>query len=220
MISGKPRGLYIYRRELQKGFLLPVPGLSFVNVLCYNQEYLDRDLWNGAEENKFEQLYLAYRQVMFYAANSILKDPAMAEDAVHQAFIRILNHMGKIGEVHCPQTRSFVVIIVRNVAINLYNSRKKQLALSLDELAEWTPDEAASPSDELEAKEGSLHLAQLMARLPDGYRSVLLLKYDNGYSTAEIASMLGLTEENVKKRLQRARKKLQEILEREGVNRI
>ena len=41
---------------------------------------------------------------------------------------------------------------------------------------------------------------------------VLLLKYDNGYSTAEIASMLGLTEENVKKRLQRARKKLQEIL--------
>ena len=41
--------------------------------------------------------------------------------------------------------------------------------------------------DELEAKEGSLHLAQLMARLPDGYRSVLLLKYDNGYSTAEIA---------------------------------
>ena len=178
--------------------------------------------WLGshAEENKFEQLYLAYRQVMFYAANSILKDPAMAEDAVHQAFIRILNHMGKIGEVHCPQTRSFVVIIVRNVAINLYNSRKKQLALSLDELAEWTPDEAASPSDELEAKEGSLHLAQLMARLPDGYRSVLLLKYDNGYSTAEIASMLGLTEENVKKCLQRARKKLQEILEREGVNRI
>ena len=85
--------------------------------------------WLGshAEENKFEQLYLAYRQVMFYAANSILKDPAMAEDAVHQAFIRILNHMGKIGEVHCPQTRSFVVIIVRNVAINLYNSRKKQI---------------------------------------------------------------------------------------------
>ena len=89
--------------------------------------------WLGshAEENKFEQLYLAYRQVMFYAANSILKDPAMAEDAVHQAFIRILNHMGKIGEVHCPQTRSFVVIIVRNVAINLYNSRKNSLPFRL-----------------------------------------------------------------------------------------
>lgn len=177
-------------------------------------------LKNDAEENKFEQLYLAYRQVMYYAANSILKDPAAAEDAVQQAFMRILNHMDKISEVNCPQTKSFVVIIVRNVAINLYNSRKKQLALSLDELAEWTPDEAASPSDELESKEGSLHLAQLMARLPDGYRSVLLLKYDNGYSTAEIASMLELTEENVKKRLQRARKKLQEILEREGVSRI
>ncbi len=177
-------------------------------------------LETDAEKDRFEQLYLSYRQVMYYAANSILKDSAMAEDAVQQAFMRVLNHMDKIGEVNCPQTRSFMVIIVRNVAINLYNSRKKQLALSLDELAEWTPDEAASPSDELEAKEGTMHLAQLMARLPEGYRSVLLLKYDNGYSTSEIASMLGLTEENVKKRLQRARKKLQEILKREGVNRI
>ena len=44
------------------------------------------------------------------------------------------------------------------------------------------------------------------------------MKYDNGYSTAEIASMLNLTEENVKKRIQRARKKLEQILDTEGVN--
>ena len=71
------------------------------------------------ERTKFEQVYLTYRQVMFYTANSILRDPQLAEDAVHQAFLRILDHMQNIGEVECPQTKSFVVIIVRNISINL-----------------------------------------------------------------------------------------------------
>lgn len=54
------------------------------------------------ERTKFEQVYLTYRQVMFYTANSILHDPQLAEDAVHQAFLRILDHMQNIGEVECP----------------------------------------------------------------------------------------------------------------------
>ena len=61
-------------------------------------------------------------------------------------------------------------------------------------------------------------MIELIGQMPESYRSVLLLKYDNGYSTAEIASMLNLTEENVKKRIQRARKKLEQILDTEGVN--
>ena len=58
----------------------------------------------------------------------------------------------------------------------------------------------------------------LIDRLPEGYRSVLMLKYDNGFSTGEIASMLNLSEENVKKRLQRAKKKLEQELLTEEVN--
>ena len=172
----------------------------------------------GPERTKFERLYLAYRQVMFYAANAILKDPQLAEDAVQQAFLRIFNNLDKIAEVECPQTKSFVVIIVRNIAINLYNSRKRRAVLSLDELENWAADAGPAPQNQVEEREGLLHLADLLDRLPEGYRSVLLLKYDNGFSTAEIASMLELSEENVKKRIQRARKKLGELLEREEVS--
>lgn len=63
-----------------------------------------------------------------------------------------------------------------------------------------------------------MHLMDLIDRLPEGYRSVLMLKYDNGFSTGEIASMLNLSEENVKKRLQRAKKKLEQELLTEEVN--
>lgn len=170
------------------------------------------------EKTKFEQLYLTYRQTMFYVANSILQDPQLAEDAVHQAFLRIMDHMGNILEIECPQTKSFVVIIVKNIAINCYNRRKKQTVLSFDELADWSVERTAAPANEIESREGYGCLMGLIGQMPESYRSVLLLKYDNGYSTAEIASMLDLTEENVKKRIQRARKKLEQILDTKGVN--
>ena len=70
----------------------------------------------------------------------------------------------------------------------------------------------------MESREGYMHLMDLIDRLPEGYRSVLMLKYDNGFSTGEIASMLNLSEENVKKRLQRAKKKLEQELLTEEVN--
>lgn len=164
------------------------------------------------ERERFEQLYTTYRQVMYYTANSILHDVQLSEDAVQQAFMRVLNHMKNISSIECPQTKSFMVIIVKNIAINLYNSRKKKAVLSFDELEDWTADAAGSPADEVETQESYLHLASLIRSLPENYRTVLLLKYDNGYSTSEIASLTGLSEENVKKRLQRAKKKLEQVL--------
>ena len=51
-----------------------------------------------------------------------------------------------------------------------------------------------------------------MATLPTRYRELLFLKYDNGYSEREIAVMCSMTEANVKKTVQRAKKKLESIL--------
>jgi RNA polymerase sigma-70 factor (ECF subfamily) len=46
----------------------------------------------------------------------------------------------------------------------------------------------------------------------------LSLKYDAGYSYKEIANILDITEENVKKRLYRARNKLKEIMSEQGAS--
>ena len=55
-------------------------------------------------------------------------------------------------------------------------------------------------------------LAKAMAMLPTRYRELLFLKFDNGYSEREIAAMCSMTESNVKKTIQRAKKKLESIL--------
>jgi len=83
------------------------------------------------DKNKFEILYTTYRKLMFYVANRILKDQYLAEDAVHQAFIKIIENLDKIEDVHCHKTKSYIVIIVRNNAINMYNRRKRNTTIPL-----------------------------------------------------------------------------------------
>ena len=75
------------------------------------------------EKSKFESLYLTYRKLMFHVANGILNDEGLAEDAVHQAFLKILENFDKVGEISCHKTRSYVVIcfITRIHAIQKYD---------------------------------------------------------------------------------------------------
>ena len=62
---------------------------------------------------------------MHWTAEGILHDEHLAEDAVHEAFLRIIQNFHQIEEILSPKTRSFVVIIVRNAALNMQKKRKR-----------------------------------------------------------------------------------------------
>lgn len=59
-------------------------------------------------------------------------------------------------------------------------------------------------------------LLATMNRLPVHYAAVLLLKYSQGYDDAEIAGLLNITEENVRQRLCRGKKKLKKLMDLDG----
>ncbi len=71
------------------------------------------------ERAKFEALYYAYRRTMLHIAMKILKDHQLAEDAVQEAFLRLVKNFSKVGQINCPRTRMFTVIIVRNISLSL-----------------------------------------------------------------------------------------------------
>lgn len=157
------------------------------------------------DKRKFERLYIEYKQTMFYAAERILKDSHAAEDAVHQAFIRVINHLDKIDETNCPKTRAFLVVIVEHISIDIYRKRKREHLVSYDEIEIYVHDEktiAESPDDVVAA----------IASLPIDYSTVIRLKFSQGYNDTEIAQILNLNEENVRKRIYRAKKKLAQYL--------
>ena len=81
-------------------------------------------LLDGEDEGKFERLYYKYRGLMFTCAKEILKDDVLAEDAVHEAFLRLTKHMKGIDEVKCNKTLRFVVIVVESAAKDIYRKKK------------------------------------------------------------------------------------------------
>lgn len=168
-------------------------------------------LETSEEQVRFEELVHTYKDLMFYVANQILNNEHDAEDAVQQAFFAILKNFGKISEIKCPQTRSFVVTIVERKAIDLYRSKNRNIMIPFDEEFINTPGRI-----EADAISVRNNLAKAMAMLPARYRELLLLKYDNGFSEQEIAVMCSMTKANVKKTIHRAKKKLESLLEKEA----
>ena len=163
---------------------------------------------NGPEEkDKFERLYLKYRDLMFYIANKILQNQQDAEDAVHAAFLSIAENMEKVFTPDCPKTKGYIVTITENKAIDLYRKKKRHpKVLLLEETAG------------LEVSyEGSHTIARCFSILPARDRDILMLKYRYGYTAREIAKMLNISEANANKRIQRAKDKLEQLCKEEGL---
>ena len=154
----------------------------------------------------FEQLYLEYRQLMFYVAKRILHSDQDAEDAVGQAFISIIENLQKISDVKCPQTRAFCVVITENKAIDILRAKKHLAKEELNEALQGV--EIPLPGDN--------GLADALAKLPARYREVILLHFHMGYSTRELAKLLHMTQGSVQKLLWRAKDTLKRQLEKEG----
>ena len=167
------------------------------------------------EQEKFERLYYQYKRLMYWIANHILGDNHLAEDAVHEAFLKIIKNFHKIGEIHCPRTKNFVVIIVRNTARSILEKENRgpktqsftedfavsDMAEASDSYWENLSSGFDETSDEVLRKE----IMQTVGSLPDWAADVLTLSAIYGCSTAEIAAIGGISTEAAKKRLQRAR---------------
>lgn len=98
------------------------------------------------DKSKFEQIYLKYRNLMFYVARKILNNQQDAEDAVHQAFVSIIENLEKISDVDCPKTRSYIVIIVERKAIDLM--RKNEKVVSMESIDAAAGIEISLPDDD------------------------------------------------------------------------
>ena len=157
------------------------------------------------DKSKFERIYRKYRGLMLYVAREIVGDVVDAEDAVHQAFVSIIENLDKISTVDCPQTRSFVVIITERKAIDLVRARKKVVQLDPDDI----PHGIETPPA------GQNALTDALLQLSPRYREILLLRYDSGYSTKELSKLLGMERSAVQKLIWRAKQALQKELESE-----
>lgn len=158
---------------------------------------------------KFQEIVRLYGALMYHVAFKRLRDQQDAEDAVHSAFVKIAKNIKKILPP-CPQTRKLVVLIVNSCVTDLLRARGRHPTVPYDDAL------AGAPS--YDAPEGENLLAECINALPEAQRTVILLRYVQGYNHREIADMLGKTLAWVQKTDQRAKAQLKKLyLEGGGV---
>ncbi|MBP1560761.1 MAG: sigma-70 family RNA polymerase sigma factor [Oscillospiraceae bacterium] len=159
-------------------------------------------------KNQFEELYIKYKQDMYSVAHSILHNVEDAEDAVHQAFLTIANNFEKVRKIPCQEIKAYIVIIIRNVSINIYNSNKRKAEHSAE-----LNDNITMDVDVLEQYEYT-QLVKVISELPQIYKDIVYLYYLEEFTAKEVAKMLNISVDTVWKRAERAKKLLKEALER------
>lgn len=170
---------------------------------------------NKENRSRLEALYQEHASLMYKVAKRILKDEYLAQDAVQEAFIHILNNVEKITKTDCNKMRSLFVIIVRNVAIDIYRHRKKQSGVPIEAIEEDLFDPGPSVEEILIKNEILTGVAEKMKKLYPSHADILFLKYSFQYTDEEISRILNLTPENTRTRLHRARKSLNKLLAQE-----
>lgn len=158
---------------------------------------------------KFEAIFNNYKKIMYYVANSILKDEHYSHDVVQNSFLKIIKHIDKIEDVKCNKTKGFIVTIVRNSSIDIY--RKLQMEKNKVQKLE---NEILSFEQEVydtDILPNKVEVAIL--KLPERYKQVFFLKYSHGVHDDKIADILDISPSTVRTRIKRGKEKLKIILD-------
>ena len=178
-------------------------------MLFFSINTLDENL-----NSKFEALYFAYSKYLYSIGINILKDEQYAADALQQCYIKVFENIEKIGEINSTQTKSFISIIMRNESINLL--RKRNTAFNVTESADDTLyiiiDETANTEEILLRAELRNEVQSYLGMLNKEENNLIMLKYVQEYSNEEIAGILGVSQEVVRQRLSRVRRKLAALI--------
>lgn len=166
----------------------------------------------SAQEEALAALVDQYATTLYRVAFSVLRNQSDAEDAVQEAFLRVLRHRETLGEIR--DHRVWLIRIVWNIVLD--RKRRAKTRPETDdvvELARVLPSAGLSAEDRAAAAQHHAHVLACVEQLPAREREVMMLSAFEELSSVEIAAVLEVTESSVRSRLFRARNLLAELLQ-------
>ena len=161
----------------------------------------------GPRAPDFEQTYLAYRDLMFRLAKQILRNDALAEDAVSDALVKLLEHYDCVREPVGPQTRRYAAVLTEHAALDLLRRRRREKLVAPEDLP---PQRRPEPDPDLR-----LSVQEALDRLPNEQRTALLLHLTCGLTAKQAAEHLGCSPAKAEKLISRGKEKLRRQLREE-----
>ena len=175
-----------------------------VIVLAFYMSLVDDE----NEKSIIEELYKSNKKKMYSIAFSCLRNSQDAEDVVHEAFLVAIEKNKKIFSIPSNKRAPYLDVIVRNMCYSILRE-DNPVELSGEEdlpMEEVFPEEEAISNMECE------RLIELINSLPEGQRDTMYLRCRFGFTDAEIATSLSISENAVRNRIYNARKAMKEKL--------
>jgi RNA polymerase sigma-70 factor (ECF subfamily) len=175
---------------------------------------------NSGQFDRFPELVKRYEQKLYNFSFRMCRDAADAEDAVQETFLNVFRYLKDFR--YETKFKNWLYRVAASTCIK--KRRKSKFApegeLSLDEfmpqdkadVPDHVPEWALMPLDKLLNDELLDQISEAIYELPKKYRLVIVLRDIEGFSTAETAQILNLSDTNVKVRLHRARLFLRDSL--------
>lgn len=157
---------------------------------------------NDYRELSAEEVFCEYGDMLYRICVVMLKSRQDAEDVLQDVLIKYMER--RDGFADADHRKAWLIRVTINMCKNKLLFYKRHPQVPIEQMAEFYQ------------KEEDARLMDSLRNLPVGYKEVMFLHYVEGYKIRETAQILKLTEQTVKKRLERSRKKLKDQLYEEG----
>jgi RNA polymerase sigma-70 factor (ECF subfamily) len=161
------------------------------------------------EEAALAELYERFGPVAFGLARRILRDPALAEDALQEAFLDVWRGAARFVPER-SRASSWILMLVHRRAVDLVRRTERRRAEPLEhapQAADAGADEASWLRLERERVQAALR------RLPDREREAIELAYYGGFTQRELADRLGEPLGTIKSRMFSGLARLRDLLD-------
>jgi len=180
-------------------------------IMMPHADVLDEDIIariRAGDSNAYGSLMRRYNQRLYRIARSIVSDNAAAMDIVQEAYIKAYY---KLDEFRGPQGfLTWLATITRNEALMYLRKRKREVSMDDDLISEQPATEKNLPDTLMQNKQLRTLMQKNIDQLPEGFRSVFVLRAVEQLSVKETSQILDIKEETVKTRYFRAKRLLRQ----------
>ena len=176
---------------------------------------------NNSDREFIEWIYIEYYPLMKKKAYEIVMDNSVIDDIINEAIIKLIKHIDTLKKLESHRLTSYIVYTIRSVAINFIAKRDQHnnnIFYGLeDDLSVTLEDtDGICPKEAIVIKENIDELGNAISKLAEIDQEILFYKYNLEMSNKDIAHTLNISEDAVRQRLSRAKRRALKILKKEG----
>ncbi len=147
-----------------------------------------------------EHLYQEFSKELLAWCRNMTGKGELAEDLVQEGYVRAMNHEDVLANLNQRQQRAWLYRTIRNLYVDYVRHG------AFETTAETLPETAQETGEYTE-----IDCFQMLNILPDEDRLLFVMRYLEGYTSAEIGNLFQLPDSTVRSRLALARKRLRKI---------